>query len=101
MRDRLRPFFCDHLSITHSKLLPADKIGSGYTRFAQPNFAVHYDKDLIIDAPGTLCMQGLPDIELHWRAEDIRDGWEPRTKIVTGDLYDRTGAPVDRTLSVG
>lgn len=95
MRDRLRPFFCDHLSIMHSKLLPADKIGSGYTRFAQPNFAVHYDKDLIIDAPGTECMAGLPDMELHWRAEDIRDGWEPRTKIVTGDLFDRAGAPVE------
>lgn len=95
MRDRLRPFFCDHLSIMRGKYLPEDKIGTGYTRFAQPNFAVHYDKDLIIDAPGTGCMQGLPDMELHWRAEDIRPGWEPRTKVVIGDLYDRVGAPVE------
>lgn len=91
MRDRLRPLWCDHLSIVRGKYLPKEKIGSGYTRFAQPNFAVHYDKDLIIDAPGTRTMDGLPDMELHWAEEDIRTGWEPGMHVVTGDLYDRDG----------
>lgn len=94
MRDRLRSFFCDHLSIMRGKVLPEEKIGSGYTRFAQPNFAVHYDKDLIIDAPGTECMNGLPDMELRWQARDIRQGWEPHTRVVVGDLFDRHGEPV-------
>ena len=91
MRDRLRPVWCDHLSILRGKYLPQEKIGSGGTRFAQPCFAVHYDKDLIVDAPGTACLEGLPDMELRWDAADIRAGWEPGVHMVTGDLYDRAG----------
>ncbi|WP_334194712.1 glutamine synthetase [Pararhodobacter sp.] len=89
MRDRLRPVWCDHLSILRGKYLPQEKIGAGATRFAQPCFAVHYDKDLIVDAPGTACLEGLPDMELRWDAPDIRPGWEPGVHMVTGDLYDR------------
>lgn len=92
MRDRLRPMWCDQLSLMRGKYLPQEKIGAGSTRFAQPCLAVQYDKDLIIDAPGTACMVGLPDMDLVWTAEDIRKGWEPGVHIVTGDLYDRTGA---------
>jgi len=92
MRDRLRPVWCDHLSILRGKYLPQEKIGPGATRFAQPCFAVHYDKDLIVDAPGTGCLQGLPDMSLSWDAQDIRPGWEPGVQMVTGDLHDRHGA---------
>lgn len=92
MRDRLRPVWCDHLSILRGKYLPQEKIGSGSTRFAQPCFAVHYDKDLIVDAPGTACLEGLPDMTLTWDAKDIRPGWEPGVHMVTGDLTDRHGA---------
>lgn len=91
MRDRLRPVWCDHLSILRGKYLPQEKIGAGATRFAQPCFAVHYDKDLIVDAPGTACLEGLPDMDLRWNAADIRPGWEPGVHRVTGDLYDRSG----------
>ncbi|GAB4271616.1 MAG: type I glutamate--ammonia ligase [Pararhodobacter sp.] len=91
MRDRLRPLWCDHLSIMRGKYLPQEKIGAGSTRFAQPCFAVHYDKDLIVDAPGTNCLAGLPDMDLVWASEDIRPGWEPGVHVVTGDLYDRDG----------
>jgi glutamine synthetase len=94
MRDRLRPMFCDHLSILRGKYLPEEKIGSGYTRFAQPNFAVHYDKDLIIDAPGTNCLEGLPDMELRWAAEDIRPGWEPGVHVVTAICSTAHGAMI-------
>ena len=94
MRDRLRPVWCDHLSILRSKYLPQEKIGSGSTRFAQPCLAVHYDKDLIVDAPGTNCLEGLPDMTLTWDAADIRPGWEPGVHMVTGDMTDRDGAPI-------
>ncbi|WP_370206249.1 glutamine synthetase [Pararhodobacter marinus] len=94
MRDRLRPVWCDHLSILRGKYLPQEKIGTGSTRFAQPCFAVHYDKDLIVDAPGTNCLDGLPDMTLSWQAQDIRPGWEPGVHMVTGDLTDRDGAPI-------
>ncbi len=94
MQDRLRALFCDHLSILRGKYLPAAKIRTDETRFAQPTFAVHYDKDLLLDAPGALCRHGLPDMELRWQAGDIREGWEPQTKIVLGDLYDGHHAPL-------
>ncbi|MEZ5752446.1 MAG: glutamine synthetase family protein, partial [Paracoccaceae bacterium] len=41
--------------------------------------------------PGTLCLDGLPDMELHWDAADIRPGWEPGVHVVTGDLRDQNG----------
>ena len=48
---RLRAMFCDHLSIMRGKYLPASKMKDDESRFARPTFAVHYDKDLLIEAP--------------------------------------------------
>jgi len=93
MPQRLRALFCDHLSILRGKYLPASKITDASTRFCRSNFGVHYDKDLL-DAPGAMMMQGLPDMELHWKAENIRDSWDRNTKIVIGDLYDTEGQPL-------
>ncbi|MYM56185.1 glutamine synthetase family protein [Thalassovita mangrovi] len=93
MNTRLRALFCDHLSIMRGKYLPGSKIGDDTTRFCRSTFGVHYDKDLL-DAPGAMMMQGLPDMELHWRGEEIRDSWERATKIVVGDLYDTDGEPL-------
>ena len=94
MTDRLRIQFCDHLSIMRGKYLPASKIGDDESRFAQPTFAVHYDKDLLLEAPGTKCLQGIPDMTLRWKAAEIRQGWEADTKVVTGDLYQADGTPL-------
>jgi glutamine synthetase len=94
MNTRLRALFCDHLSIMRGKYLPGSKIGDGSTRFCRSNFGVHYDKDLL-DAPGAMMMQGLPDMELHWEGELIRDSWDRATKIVVGDLYDTEGRPLE------
>jgi glutamine synthetase len=93
MRPRLRALFCDHLSIMRGKYLPESKITDAGTRFCQTQYGVHYDKDLL-PAPGTMMFEGLPDMELRWQAEDIRDSWEHNTKIVVGDLYDNEGAPL-------
>jgi len=87
MGERLRAMFCDHLSIMRGKYLPAAKMRDDESRFARPNFAVHYDKDLLIDAPHTKCREGIPDMVLRWKGEDIRPGWESGTKVVLGDLY--------------
>ena len=94
MSERLRAMFCDHLSIMRGKYLPASKMRDDESRFAQPNFSVHYDKDLLLEAPGTKCLEGLPDMALRWKAEEIRPGWEPATKVVLGDLYQGDGAPL-------
>lgn len=90
MKDRLRAVFCDHLSIMRGKYLPHSKIGDDSTRFCMSVFGTHYDRDLL-DAPGSKVKQGLPDMELKWRHDDIRDSWDASTKIVLGDLYDDNG----------
>ena len=90
MKDRLRALFCDHLSVMRGKYLPAAKIGDDGTRFCRSVFGTHYDRDLL-DAPGAMVKQGLPDMELVWRHDDIRDGWELGTKVVLGDLLDDEG----------
>lgn len=93
MNTRLRAVFCDHLSIMRGKYLPGSKIGDDETRFCRSTFGVHYDKDLL-PSPGSMMMEGLPDMELRWRGDEIRDSWEANTKIVIGDLYDTDGAPL-------
>ncbi len=55
---------------------------------------MHYDKDLLIEAPGTMCLEGIPDMALRWKGDEIRQGWEPGTKVVTGDLFGGDGSPV-------
>ncbi|MEM1074142.1 MAG: glutamine synthetase family protein [Pseudomonadota bacterium] len=90
MAERLRAMFCDHLSIMRGKYLPASKIRDDATRFCRSTFGVHYDRDLL-PSPGSMMLEGLPDMELHWKHDEIRDGWEPGTKVVIGDLYDQTG----------
>ncbi len=93
MKTRLRALFCDHLSIMRGKYLPHSKIGDDSTRFCRSVFGTHYDRDLL-DAPGSLVKQGLPDMELRWRHDDIRDSWHASTQIVLGDLYDDAGEPL-------
>ncbi|WP_425044558.1 glutamine synthetase [Primorskyibacter sp. S87] len=90
MKDRLRALYCDHLSVMRGKYLPNSKIGDDSTRFCVSTFGVHYDRDLL-DAPGAKMKQGLPDMELKWLHDDIRDSWHADTKIVLGDLYDDEG----------
>ncbi len=93
MSKRLRAVFCDHLSIMRGKYLPASKIGDSDTRFCRSTFGVHYDKDLL-PSPGSMMMEGLPDMELRWQADNIRDSWEEDTMIVVGDLYTDSGEPL-------
>lgn len=93
MNDRLRLMFCDHLSIARGKYLPGSKIAGGTTRFAQTLFGVHYDRDLL-DAPGARLREGMPDMEARWSASDVRDGWEPATKVAIAELYGTDGMPL-------
>lgn len=94
MPERLRALFIDHLSIPRGKYLPASKIADSGSRFARATFGVHYDRDLLLDAPHAGVRNGMPDMELRWSAADIRDSWEPSTRIVLGDLYDDRGEPL-------
>jgi glutamine synthetase len=88
--ERLRLLFCDHLSLARGKYLPASKIGNGSARFCQGTFALTYSRDMA-PAPGGTMLEGLPDMDAVYRAEDIRAGWEPNTKVVIADLYTSNG----------
>ncbi len=94
MTDRLRAMFCDHLSIMRGKYLPASKMRDDESRFARPTFSVHYDKDLLIEAPGTKCLEGIPDMALRWKGDEIRAGVGTGHQVVTGDLYGAMAAPL-------
>lgn len=94
MPERLRTLFIDHLSIPRGKHLPASKIGDGSSRFARATFGVHYDRDLMLDAPHAMVRQGMPDMELRWKGAEIRESWDAGTKVVLGDLYDTEGSPL-------
>lgn len=91
--ERLRLLFCDHLSLARGKYLPASKIGSGSSRFCQGTFAVTYDKEMQ-PAPGGKMLEGLPDMDAVYHGDDIRQGWEPHTKVVMADLYETNGNPL-------
>ena len=93
MGERLRLLFCDHLNLARGKYLPASKIGDGSSRFCQGVFAIGYDKDLLA-APGSKMLEGLPDMDAVYKAADIREGWEPDTKVVVADLAESGGAPL-------
>lgn len=91
--ERLRLLFCDHLSLARGKYLAAGKIGDGSSRFCQGTFAVTYDKEMQ-PAPGGKMLEGLPDMDAVYKMADIRQGWEPNTKVVMADLYETNGNPL-------
>ena len=92
--DRLRLLFCDHLNLARGKYLPASKmLSDGSSRFAQALFGVTYDKDLI-PAAGSRFFDGAPDMQAVYKVAEIREGWEPNTKTVVGDLQEADGSPL-------
>ena len=92
--ERLRLLFCDHLNLARGKYLPLPRSGNGgASRFCQSLFAVTYDKDLI-PSPGSKMLEGLPDLQAVYGADDIRDGWEPGTKVAVASLKESDGAPL-------
>ncbi len=92
VQDRLRILFCDHLAIARGKYVPL-KATSGGARFCRGTFGVTYEKELI-PAPGAMVMEGLPDMEAVYTAEDIRPGWQPYTQVAVGDLKANDGSPL-------
>jgi glutamine synthetase len=90
--ERLRVLFCDHLNIVRGKYVPWRNRDGG-ARFCRGTFGVGYDKGLI-PAPGAMVLEGLPDIEAVYRADDTRPGWEPQTRVIMCDLLDNHGLPL-------
>lgn len=83
--ERIRVLFADHLNIARGKYLPQSFASSGEARLCLGVFALTHDRDLI-PAPGGGLLTGLPDMEMVFDPEDLRESWHPNTKILLADL---------------
>jgi glutamine synthetase len=87
--ERCRILFADQLNLARGKYVPMSEAQKGHARLCVGTFAVTYDK-LMIPAPGGGVLDGLPDMEIVFDPETLRNSWEPKTTIALGDL--RTGS---------
>ena len=92
MTDRLRVLFSDHLAMARGKYVPLREQG-GAARFCRGAFGVTYEKELI-PVPGAMVLDGLPDMEAVYSADDVRPGWQPGTRVAIGDLQANDGTPL-------
>lgn len=93
VQERLRVFYCDHLAIPRGKYITLKAGQGGGARFCRSTFGVSCEKELI-PAPGAMVMEGLPDMEAVYSAQDIRPGWQPFTQVAIGDLKANDGSPL-------
>ena len=91
--ERLRVLFCDHLNLARGKYLPGGSYADGASTFCRSTFGVQFDKDLL-PSPGSMMMEGLPDMEARYLGADIRQGWNDGEKVVVADLWDLEGQPL-------
>ena len=91
--ERLRVLFCDHLAIARGKYIPHRPGRGGAARFCRGTFGVTYEKELI-PVPGAMVLDGLPDMEAVFGADDVRPGWQKNTRIAIGDLKANDGSPL-------
>jgi glutamine synthetase len=91
--ERLRVLFCDHLNLARGKYVPFKGAVDGGQSFCRSTFGVQFDKDLM-PSPGSMMLEGLPDMEARYLGGDIRDGWHDGEKVVVGDLWDIHGDPL-------
>ncbi len=81
---RVRALFPDHHGLARGKYIP-HHLSEDDTRHCISLFALALDRTMT-PAPGAMLLEGLPDINLEFRVDDIRKGWEANTGIVVGDL---------------
>lgn len=83
--ERVRVLFADQLNLARGKYLPMKMAQAGKARFCLGAYALTYAKTLV-PAPGSGLDVGLPDMEAIFDPTDLREGWEPGTKIALADL---------------
>ena len=82
----------DHLGLARGKYLPARLAHKG-TSHCVCVFALGYDRSMV-PAPGAYLLDGLPDTQITFDTDDIRQGWDDdATGVVIGDLSMR-GEPL-------
>lgn len=82
---RVRLLWPDHLGLARGKYLPAATAASG-TAHCLALFALDYDREMDVEAPGPKVMEGLPDLDATFDPESLRPGWEPDTAVAVADI---------------
>ena len=83
--DRIRVLWPDHLGLARGKYVPARLAHKG-TSHCVCVFALGYDRSMV-PAPGAYLLDGLPDTQISFDTNDIRQGWDDdATGVVIGDL---------------
>ena len=83
--DRVRVLWPDHLGLARGKYVSARLAHKG-TSHCVCVFALGYDRSMV-PAPGAYLLDGLPDTQITFDTDDIRQGWDDdATGVVIGDL---------------
>jgi len=90
--ERVRVLWPDHFGIARGKYVPHRRVAHG-ARHCITTFAVGYDRSMV-PAPGTMFLEGMPDMQAVFDPEAVRPGWEDDwTGVVVADLAYR-GQPL-------
>jgi glutamine synthetase len=85
--ERIRLLWPDHLGLARGKhLLVATTEESVTANHCLALFALDYDRQMDIEAPGPKVLEGQPDLEAHFSPEAVRRGWEPNTAVAVADI---------------
>lgn len=83
--ERVRLLWPDHLGLARGKYLPAATAEQG-TAHCLALFALDYDREMAVEAPGPKALEGLPDLDATFDPDDVRPGWEPGTGVAVADI---------------
>jgi glutamine synthetase len=88
---KIRVLFPDHLGLARGKYLPAANPATS-SNHCIGIFALTFDR-VMVPAPETRMLEGLPDCQATFSRDQVRPGWEPDTGVVIADLSFR-GEPL-------
>jgi glutamine synthetase len=85
---RIRTLFVDHLGLPRTRYLPGAPEAKPI-RHCMTLFAQHFDNQMTVGAPGSKFLEGMPDVEAVWSADDLRPSWIDGERIAVCDLHFR------------
>lgn len=85
---RIRSLFTDHLGLARTRYLPGPPRAHS-VRHCMTLFAQHFDNQMTVGAPGSKFLEGMPDVEAVFVADELRPSWVTGEQLAVCDLYYR------------